>query len=82
MPIERTSPRTSYRNGDPIRLACGCDSCNPDMINGSLCHETGCPDAWRDYETECAFCGCDFWPEDSGQLCCDRECHGSYFGVY
>lgn len=42
-------PRSTYRNGDPIGLIhCGCDSCNPSMINGALCHEHGCPDAWRD----------------------------------
>lgn len=41
--------RTHYRNGDEIQLKhCGCDGCNPCMINGVLCHETGCPYAWKD----------------------------------
>lgn len=41
--------RTRYRNGDPIRLQhCGCDGCNVGTVNGKLCHETGCPEAWRD----------------------------------
>ncbi len=43
--------RTTYRNGDPIDLKHnGCDGCDPCMINGIFCHETGCPDAWRDAE--------------------------------
>jgi hypothetical protein len=32
------------------------------MINGLLCHETGCPDAWRDHDKKCFDCGCDFIP--------------------
>lgn len=63
--------RTNYRNGDEITLLCGCDGCSPMMINGTLCHETGCPDAWRDYEVECFDCGCDFYPEERGQRVCD-----------
>jgi hypothetical protein len=42
--------RTHYRNGDEIGLQyCGCDGCSPCMVDGVLCHEHGCPDAWRDY---------------------------------
>ena len=62
--------RTNYRNGDEITLSCGCDGCSPSMINGTLCHETGCPDAWRDYSVECFECGCDFQPESRGQRVC------------
>jgi hypothetical protein len=41
--------RANYRNGDPIDLKHnGCDGCSPAMVNGTLCHERGCPDAWRD----------------------------------
>ena len=54
--------RTSYANGDTITLACGCDGCNPARINGVLCHESGCPEAWRDATRECFECGCDFSP--------------------
>ncbi len=58
-------PRTTYRNGAPIGLeAHGCDGCSPARINGTLCHETGCPDAWRDAARECDWCGIDFAPED------------------
>ena len=41
--------RTHYRNGDEItRQHTGCDGCSPCMVNGVLCHEYGCPYAWRD----------------------------------
>ena len=63
--------RTHYRNGDEITLACGCDSCSPSTIQGTLCHEPGCKDSWRDYKAECDECGCDFWPEDKGQATCE-----------
>jgi hypothetical protein len=63
--------RTTYRNGDEISLtSCGCDGCSPSTINGTLCHEQGCPDAWRDYSVECFECGCDFQPEHRGQQTC------------
>lgn len=63
--------RTKYRNGDDITLSCGCDSCSPSMINGVLCHEMGCPDAWRDYRRECRECGCDFYPQERGENVCE-----------
>ena len=48
---EEDSMRTTYRNGDEIGLRYnGCDGCSPATVNGVLCHETGCPDAWRDAE--------------------------------
>lgn len=64
--------RTRYRNGDPISLqATGCNGCSPSMINRHLSHETGCPDAFRDYKKECRECGADFFPADRGQTHCD-----------
>ena len=33
-----------------------CDSCEVLNINGVNCHEHGCPDAWKDYKTECYEC--------------------------
>lgn len=53
--------RAYYANGDEINLACGCDGCSPARINGVLCHETGCPQAWRDQPKECYECGCDVY---------------------
>ncbi len=65
--------RTHYRNGDEIGLRCGCDSCSPSRINGVICHESGCPDAWRDKTYECFECGCDFAPESRHQRVC-QDC--------
>ena len=63
--------RESYRNGDKIRLTeCGCDGCSPAVINGILCHETGCPDAWRDNSIECHECGCDFIRSEKTESLC------------
>jgi hypothetical protein len=73
--------RTEYANGDGITLTgCGCDGCSPSRINGVFCHEQGCPDAWRDYPRECAWCGCDFLPEDRHQSLCGPDCANSYHG--
>jgi hypothetical protein len=63
--------RNQYANGDEIVLACGCNGCSPAVIQGVLCHEQGCPDAWRDHEVECYVCGCDFYPEYRNQTVCD-----------
>lgn len=63
--------RTHYRNGDEIGLACGCDGCNPSMVNGKVCHEHGCPDAWRDYAKECFECGCKMFAQGRGRVICE-----------
>jgi hypothetical protein len=58
-----------------------CRSCEAARINGVLCHEHGCPDAWQDEIRECSNCGCDFEPEARGQrFCCDC-CAASFFGL-
>lgn len=47
-----------------------CNSCQLVRINGVVCHETGCPESWRDpvtgkgYPVPCFQCGCDFEPEE------------------
>jgi hypothetical protein len=74
--------RTHYKNGDAVGLAdCGCDGCNPSMLNGVLCHERGCPDAWRDLPHACKWCGAEFFPEYSGQACCVESCRCAYYGL-
>lgn len=74
--------RTHYRNGDEISLqGNGCDGCSPSMINGHLCHEQGCPEAWKDHKTECKECGCEFAPEEKGQAFCSEHCAIWYAGV-
>ena len=55
-----------------------CDSCQVLVINGVICHEHGCPDAWRDEIRECKWCGSTFKPEDSHQQFCCEDCHESY----
>lgn len=63
--------RTTYRNGDEISLVhCGCDGCIPCSVNGHLCHEAGCPDAWRDQEQSCFVCGCDFFRTEKHERIC------------
>jgi len=67
--------RTQYNNGDEITLTeCGCDGCSPSIINGVLCHETGCPDSWRDDSNSCEWCGQSFFAQERGQEFCDEEC--------
>jgi len=55
-----------------------CNSCEALMINGIYCHETGCPEAWKDYQRECKWCGQDFKPEEEHQDCCSIDCSESY----
>ena len=63
--------RMKYRNGDPIHMpANGCDGCCPCAVNGVLCHEDGCPDAWRDSTVDCFECGCQFHPTARRQTLC------------
>lgn len=61
--------RTKYRNGDAVELG-NCNGCSPCRINGVLCHEASCSDAWRDTGRECFECGCDFVPEERFQRVC------------
>jgi hypothetical protein len=51
-----------------------CDNCEALMIDGVYCHETGCPDAWKDTRRECKWCGSMFKPEDRWQVLCSDEC--------
>jgi hypothetical protein len=57
-----------------------CQSCEVVSINGTNCHEIGCPDAWIDYTKECKWCGREFKPEEKGQDFCDDGCYRSYNG--
>ena len=64
--------RNHYLNGEKIDLTQnGCDGCSPCIINGVLCHEKGCPEAWKDSRAECRECGCEFYPIEQGQRFCD-----------
>lgn len=57
-----------------------CDGCDALVINGIACHETGCPDEWRDPK-ECKECGLTFTPEDRYQQCCDHTCSVAWNGL-
>lgn len=58
-----------------------CDSCAQVRINGILCHEAGCPDAWKDEQRFCDFCDSMFKPETKGQQFCCDSCADSFSGV-
>ena len=47
-----------------------CPQCETVYINGVLCHEQGCPEAWKDYTRTCRECGCDFKPMDRFHWVC------------
>ncbi len=56
-----------------------CNRCEALVINGTLCHETGCPVAWRDALFECAWCGSEFTPEQKGARVCSDECGEAFY---
>jgi hypothetical protein len=58
-----------------------CNSCNVLYINGVKCHERGCPEAWKDEERECKWCGNKFKPEKQYQDCCCHSCHVAYHSI-
>lgn len=57
-----------------------CEQCEMVSINGLACHETGCPDAWRDDIRCCGWCGREYVPEDRHQICCEESCASALFG--
>ena len=58
-----------------------CSSCEVLTINGVLCHETGCPDAWKDYTRKCKECGQLFKPANKLQDCCSHSCEIHYNNI-
>lgn len=57
-----------------------CTQCEALRVNGVLCHENGCPEAWRDYTRECRECGTTFKPEEKHQVFCSPCCNAAYYG--
>jgi len=51
-----------------------CPSCEVLRIQGMRCHETSCPNAWREERRECLWCGSEFVPEERWQAYCDYDC--------
>ena len=56
-----------------------CNSCEVLYINGVKCHETGCPDSYKDETRSCKWCGCEFKPYDELQNLCSEDCAESYY---
>ncbi len=56
-----------------------CDQCQLLRINGVVCHETGCPNAWKDSKRECKWCGKEFRPKHQAQQVCCKPCWNSYY---
>lgn len=56
-----------------------CDQCNVLVINNMVCHEFGCPEAWRDSKTKCNWCGTLFLPEVKHQAFCNENCTEAYY---
>lgn len=57
-----------------------CESCQLLKINRVICHETGCPEAWRDEEAECRECGDGFEREEKHKDFCSEHCRTIYWG--
>lgn len=57
-----------------------CTSCEALRVDGILHHEISCPDAWKNTVKKCKWCGSEFKPIHSGQVCCDDECEAAYWG--
>lgn len=55
-----------------------CNSCAVMVINDIICHEHGCPDAYKDELRECKWCGTEFQPESREQKFCDDSCAEIY----
>jgi len=65
-------------NSMPEYRTVTCDSCEILVINNVICHETGCPNAWKDETRVCKWCGRSFKPKNRHQQCCDSACAESY----
>jgi len=57
-----------------------CDQCQLLRINGVVCHELNCPNAWKDYVRECKECGREFKPKKKNQMCCSNSCNKAFYG--
>lgn len=58
-----------------------CTQCEQLRINGVVCHETGCPEAWRDEIRECRECGTEFTPAARHIAFCCKGCLTSHYGM-
>ena len=58
-----------------------CKSCTLLRICGKVCHEAGCPEAWRDVLGKCFECGCEFERESGSDAYCSPCCSAASIGV-
>ena len=58
-----------------------CQDCNVVVINKVICHERGCPGAFRDELRECNWCGGEFTPDSPHQLSCCDSCYAAYNNI-
>ena len=60
-----------------------CQACEILVINNTLCHERGCPEAYKTEKRECQECGFPFTPENPNQRLCSESCaENSYESCY
>ena len=64
-----------------VAMSSVCKSCETLYVNGRLCHERGCPDAWKDVRRECRNCGGAFRPTEARQQFCDESCAVEFYGL-
>lgn len=57
-----------------------CDSCQVLVINGALCHEHGCQDAYKNKILQCKWCGSEFTPQSNQDKFCSPCCNAAYNG--
>jgi hypothetical protein len=57
-----------------------CDQCQLLRINGLVCHEIGCPVAFRDEKRVCKNCDRTFKPKEQRQVVCSKRCYREYWG--
>jgi hypothetical protein len=58
-----------------------CAGCQVVRIQGVVCHESGCPEAWKSEKRVCEWCGSAFRPESRRQTFCDASCAAAYAGL-
>ena len=68
-------------NKNPVYKHVTCDDCSVLVINNVICHEHGCPSAYKTTIRECRECGNEFTPENNNQLFCSDQCYSVYNGL-
>ena len=58
-----------------------CTQCEVLYINGIKCHETGCPEAYKEEKYTCKWCGEEFDPIYRKQEYCSEECQCADYGI-